>query len=193
MRTLSMVTSAILALAALPANAQQAPQTLDGQLRKLEATGQVQPHSPTRVAPAEAIDSQPVNSNGTVYQSLIDSQGNGAIPALPLDVMTNGTVTYVSGGISDEEMAMLKSRASEFNLHVNMNTVGGAFMVTSKFHVLDANNAEVLRIEDAGPSVYAHLPAGKYTVEAVEGSEIKAATVNVPAKGAVRTQLTFKQ
>lgn len=193
MRTLWMVTTALMALATLPANAQQAPQTLDGQLRRLEATGQIQPHSPARVAPAERMDSQPVSNGGTVYQSLIDSQGSGAIPALPLDVMTNGTVTYVSGGISDEEMAMLKSRASEFNLHVNMNTVGGAFMVTSKFHVLDANNTEVLRIEDAGPYVYAHLPAGKYTVEAVEGSEIKAATVNVPAKGAVRTQLTFKQ
>jgi hypothetical protein len=124
---------------------------------------------------------------------MIDSQGSGAIPALPLNVMTNGQVTYVSGGISDEELDMLKARSGEFNLHIMINATGGAFMVPSKFHVLDSKGLEVLRIDDAGPYVYAKLTPGKYTIEAVEEGEIKTATVNVPANGAAKVQLTFKQ
>lgn len=34
---------------------------------------------------------------------IIDSVGSGAIPALPLEVQTENGISYLSGGISDEE------------------------------------------------------------------------------------------
>ena len=43
---------------------------------------------------------------------VIDSIGSDAIPALPLTVMSNGTMKYVTGGVGDEEVAQLKSLES---------------------------------------------------------------------------------
>jgi hypothetical protein len=205
MRTLLMITTALFTAAAAPAFAQgaAAPHTMDAQLDNLRANGEYQEgqqHSPSTGAPAEVMESQPIRPDGTpsasspqVYRSMIDSQGNGAIAPLPLDIQTNGSVTYVSGGISDEEMDMLKARANEFNLRIALNSADGHFMVASNFHVLDSTGLEVLRIDDAGPYVYAKLKPGKYTIEAVENGEIKTATVNVPNSGSTQARLAFQQ
>ncbi len=187
MRTLCMVTTVLFTLGSFPAMAQNViqdtnPQTLDGQLQQMQGGAQ-----PRTAMPVRAMQAAPASGG------MIQSQGNGAIPANALEVQTYGEISYITGGISDEETDMLKAHASEYNLHILINSTGGAFEVAEKFHVLDSKGVEVLRVDDAGPYVYAKLNPGSYTVEANQGGEIRTSKINVPAKGASKVQITFKQ
>jgi len=188
MRILSIAT-ALLLTASIPALAQDViqdtgPHTMDGQLQNMQTHG----YQPRKAEPSEMMmQAKPASG------AMIESQGNGAIPANAIEVQTSGQVTYMTGGISDEEVNMLKAHANEFNLHVLINTTGGAYLVTDKFHIMDSQSVEVLRVDDAGPYVYAKLTPGTYTIEANEGGEIKTAKISVPAKGAAKVQMTFKQ
>ncbi len=120
------------------------------------------------------------------------SEGYGAIPALPLEIMTNGRVTYVSGGVGDEELQMLKDRAGEFNVHLLLSATNGDFIGGTLVRVLDAQGAEVLQVPDAGPYLYMKLPPGAYTLEATatQGG-IKSTKVKAPATGSTRAHLAF--
>jgi hypothetical protein len=205
MRSLWMITTIMCTTAGATAYAQGAtPTTMDAQLEQMQASGDYVPPQqqvPSASAPAEILAPHPITPDGSVttssgtkvYQSMIHSEGNGAIPPVPLETQTNGQVTYLNGGISDEEMNMLKTHAGDYNLQIIMNVPSGQFMVASKFHILDSSGQEVLRVDDAGPYLYAKLSPGKYTVEAVENGEIKTANVNVPASGSTRIHLTFTQ
>src|SRR4051812_6936733 len=100
MRYFSFVTAMILIGVTAAAQAQQ---TLDGQMQRLQqgkpATQGSYPPSANEWPAKAAMATRP--------GSLIDSVGEGAIPAMPIQAMTNGEITYLSGGISDEELAQL--------------------------------------------------------------------------------------
>jgi hypothetical protein len=199
MRTLLMITTVLLATASLPAFAQGSdrPMSMDEQLQRLR---QKDPSAGVETAPAKSAE-QPqalsvtthVNTapQPTGYQSLIESEGGDAIPALPLEIINNGSVTYVTGGVSSEELDMLKARASEFSLQVLLSGTGGEFVGDAHFRILDSNNAEVLRISGAGPYVYVQLPAGKYLIESYLNGTEKKATVTIADKRVTKAHLVF--
>lgn len=211
MQPLWIMITGLLMFCALPAFAQTLlPKTMDVQLERLHQKGQyhgryhgarsgIHSEVPMDIPPAPPVNAAPASGSAPMktgapaaYHSMIDSTGSGAIDPLPLEIETYGHVTYISGGISDEEVNMLKTHGGEFNLHVLINTAGGGYLVASNFHVMDSTGLEVLRINNAGPYIYAQLAPGTYMVEAVEGSEIKNTRVTVPTKGFKQVQLTFQ-
>lgn len=135
-------------------------------------------------APAPAAPATPIVPFG--------SEGSGAIPALPLDIMTNGNVTYVTGGIGDEEMEMLKSRENDFNVHLLLTSTHGEYIGGVMVRVLNEQGQEVLTANDAGPYLYVKLPPGKYTLEgtATQGG-IKSVKVNAPASGFTKAHIVY--
>ncbi len=189
MRMLLMMTTVLLTAVSLPVFAQGSdkPMTMDEQLQRLR---QKDPSAGVAAPAAQpsAASSQPQPSG---YRSMIESEGGDAIPALPLEIINNGTVTYVSGGVSDEELDMLKARASEFSLHVLLSGTGGEFVGDAHFRILDSSNAEVLRISGAGPYVYVQLPAGKYLIESYLNGTEKKATVTIVDKRSTKANLVF--
>ena len=104
---------------------------------------------------------------------MIDSEGSGAIPSLPLEVQTNNGITYVTGGVGDEEVAQLKSSVHNYNLHLLMSAPGGAFIGDVTVNIADAGGANVLMVQNAGPYFYAKLLPGKYTVELNEDGQAR--------------------
>jgi len=126
------------------------------------------------------------------YAPTIDSVGSGAIPALPLDIMSNGTVTYVTGGIGDEEVAELKSKEKEFNVHLLITALKGEFISDATLKIADASGTEMLNLENAGPYVYVKLPAGNYTLEATSRTgAVKQMKIKAPASGSIKKQFLF--
>lgn len=121
----------------------------------------------------------PVARNGEV----IDSIGSGATETtLPVVQESNG-IRYITGGVSDEEEDAMKSQEPDFNVRILISSTQGEYMSEVAIRFLDKQNAEVLRVNNAGPFFYVNLPPGTYTAEAASTSgAIQKVKVVVPAK-----------
>jgi hypothetical protein len=87
-------------------------------------------------------------------------------------VKTSGTVTYVSGGVSDESLDHLKSMSSEFNLKLVFALNSGAFMSDVNVAISDSKGNSLLNTKSHGPWLLAKLPAGNYQVVATSSSGV---------------------
>jgi hypothetical protein len=185
MRHLYLVTAMLLCSAG-SSFAQGAPvfRSLDPSMTASPSAPAAVQEEPAKVAPAAAT--LPVAHNGEV----IDSVGSGAIPALPLEVQTENGVSYLSGGISDEETEQLRAQEAAYNLRLLITAQGGEFVSDVLMILKDAKGTALITVRDAGPCVYAQVPAGKYTVEITAASgATKTVSLTVPAKGVIKTQI----
>jgi hypothetical protein len=180
MQTLKYVSVALI-LVALPAMAASGPTSTKESPPASNPEAPYAATSASATAPASSVAAQ--------------SGGAGAIPALPLDVQSKNGISYLTGGVSDEEEAELKAKKSEFNLHVLMSAPAGAYVSNVMTRILDNKGAEILSADNTGPYFYAKLPAGTYSVEmtTTQGGSKKFA-VKVPTKGSARDQhVTFQE
>ncbi len=106
------------------------------------------------------------------------------IPALPLEVMKSGDVTYINGGVSDEELAQLKETNGSYNLHLQIAAVGGEYVSDVEIRIVSGGQ-NLLTVADAGPYLYVALKPGNYMVEAVHDGKTQKFKVSAPAKGHV--------
>ncbi len=84
--------------------------------------------------------------------------GNAQTP--PVDL------PYVSGGIGEEELAVLRLVRNDYNLHLLFADKAGTYLSGIDASIVDANGKTVLTVKDAGPFLYVRLPAGRYRIEA---------------------------
>jgi len=146
------------------------------------------------VALSFAIAFTPLASYAQAAVPVVAVADSGIAP-LPLDIQSSNGVTYVNGGISDEELAELKSRAKDFNLHVMLSAPAGEYISDVSLRVVDAKGQELISISDAGPYFYAHLQPGSYTLETSQNGDAvpKKVKVNITAKGIVSQHFVYKQ
>lgn len=124
---------------------------------------------------------------------IIDSAGGGAIDAILPVVKTESGMSYITGGIGEEEMTALKEAAPNFNVRVLLASADGAYMGDAIIRFLDKNDAEILRVHDVGPYFYINLPAGKYRVEAASaGGEVQGKNINAPAKASKTGKIVLR-
>jgi len=101
-----------------------------------------------------------------------------------------GDVPYLTGGVGDEEMAVMQARKAEFNLRLLFAEKGsGSYVAGVKVRLDDKSGKAILTLDAAGPIVLAKLPAGSYRVsaEANGKTSMKAFTVQ-PGR---QTELNF--
>lgn len=142
------------------------------------------PSVPSMAAPAGR--KLPIARDGEI----IDSVGGGATEAVLPVVERNDGISYITGGIGDEEMGEMAAQEPNFNVRILISSTSGEYMGENAIRFLDKSGAEVLRVEEVGPFFYANLPAGKYTVEvASPKGTIKTAKVTArekaPASGKI--------
>ena len=130
----------------------------------------------------------PISSDGEV----IDSVGGGATEAILPTVETVGGISYITGGVGDEELAYLKSQEPNFNVRVLIKAKSGDYLSELAVRILDSKKAEILRVESAGPFLYTKLPAGAYSIEtkSVNGV-VKTSKFTVPSKGNREVQIVY--
>jgi hypothetical protein len=117
---------------------------------------------------------------------VINSIGSGAIPELPLEVQNENGISYLNGGIGDEEVAQIKSAEAAYNLRVQISGQSGEYLSNVSF-VLLGNKTRLVTIAEAGPYVYLNVPAGNYQIDVNAASGAKASVpVSVPANKAVK-------
>jgi hypothetical protein len=131
------------------------------------------PAQPAMVAPnntgvlsAPATGRMPVARDGEI----IDSIGSGASDPVLTTVQSSDGISYITGGVGDEELAFLKSQEDNYNVHILLTSVNGEYMGDVALIFMDKAGNEILKIDSAGPFLYANLPAGAYTVEATSSS-----------------------
>ena len=179
----------------------QYSQTLDEQLQRVQHGEPAVPAAQPVAAKASVQEASPaagadVVGGFTRRHNDLTELGSGAIPALPLEVQNNNGISYITGGIGDEEEAELKAKGPDFNVHVLLTSTGGDYISEVMVRVLDGKDQskQVMESDSTGPYFFVSLPAGNYVIEATakEGG-IKKIKVHVPAKGIVKDQIVFQE
>jgi hypothetical protein len=205
MRLVSLLTTVALVSASSAFAQSGAPVPLDQQLQRLQLNKAPAPTTTTTsterktftpstvttttttnvTTPVANPNGLPVARNGEI----INSVGGGAISALPLMMITENGIGYISGGIGDEENDQLNAQASNFNVQLLITGMSGEFASNVMLIVKDAKGATLVTLPDAGPKVYLNAPAGSYTIEASTGSSSKSLKITAPAKGTFKSQI----
>jgi hypothetical protein len=89
--------------------------------------------------------------------------------ASAVDVVTakQGSVPYMNGGISKEQVSRIEHHDQRYNLHVVLSEGRHNDYVTGvRLRIDDAHGKQVLRLADAGPLTDVKLPPGTYKVHA---------------------------
>ena len=79
-------------------------------------------------------------------------------------VQNSGGVTYMSGGVGDESIELLSSRANEFNLKLVFALGAGEFVSDVRVDIADMNGKRLVDTTSKGPWFFVKLPAGHYQI-----------------------------
>lgn len=83
-----------------------------------------------------------------------------------------GNITYVSGGIGDEELDEIRLREGDFNLKLLFSERDGSYLGSVDVVVLNPKGEKVLEANSAGPFLLARLPRGSYVIKvSINGQE----------------------
>ncbi|MGE3622832.1 MAG: hypothetical protein AB7H77_03010 [Bdellovibrionales bacterium] len=88
-------------------------------------------------------------------------------------------ISYVSGGIGEQETDALESQASNYNLRLISSDKDGAYVPDTDLVIKSREGGELISVKDAGPLFYAKLPPGQYVVEAAQGSARKERNITI--------------
>lgn len=83
---------------------------------------------------------------------------------------TQGRVSFVSGGVGQEENCLMKGVQSGYNLHLLFaETPSNHYLADIPVKVIDHHGATVLDATSQGPYLYARLMPGSYRIIAENG------------------------
>jgi hypothetical protein len=120
-----------------------------------------------------------------------------SLTVLPAHAMTDGRTAqdrpFMSGGVSQDELADLRTQQPFFSVSVLTAAKGsGAHLAGVKVRITDATGRQVLDTEMDGPYLLVDLLPGKYQLEAVNENETQKRVLNVRQGAAQRVVLYFK-
>lgn len=107
-----------------------------------------------------------------------------AADAVPgrLQPVTSGAVTYLSGGIGQDESTAMQQMAKNYSLELEfvINASPRAeFTSDVQVKISDASHKTVLDTVSKGPFLLVQLPAGRYRLEATKDGKSKAQDVTI--------------
>jgi hypothetical protein len=99
-------------------------------------------------------------------------------------VTQDGSVAWVTGGVTGDERAELVLQLPDYNLRiVTAAQRSGSYLSDVALAVRDAKGAMVLQITIDGPMLYARMPPGRYDLELTWGGVTQKRAVVVPPTG----------
>lgn len=104
-------------------------------------------------------------------------------PATALADRHYGAVTYVSGGIGDNERDEIRAREKDFNLRLLFCERDGTYLADIDVRLANAKGETVLDAKSVGPFLLAQLPSGNYTVEVSSNGQRQQGKLSIPPKG----------
>jgi hypothetical protein len=105
-----------------------------------------------------------------------------AFPVIAQDMakpVTVGDVTYINGGVGMDERKALESTEKNYDLIISNADKKGEFTLDTNVVITGKAGREMLKVDNTGPLFYVKLPAGEYTVKAMNGDLHAERKVNV--------------
>jgi hypothetical protein len=107
----------------------------------------------------------------------------------------NGTASYVSGGIGEDEAEAMRQASANYPLTLELATAAGgprdAYISDAKVDIRDGNGNPVISTTTQGPIMLVRLPAGTYTVDVGWHGTEKHKTVEVSGERRQHVMLEF--
>lgn len=95
-----------------------------------------------------------------------------------LDVQQQGNISYVTGGIGEEESDALRATQGSYNLRIMNADKAGHFSGDTRIVISDLQHNPLLDATSA-PLFYANLPKGRYIVEGFIGEQSKKQIITI--------------
>lgn len=94
-----------------------------------------------------------------------------------------GNVSYVSGGVGQDEVCQIKGMQDSYNLHLLFaETPSNQFLADIPVRIVDRDGNTVLDTRTDGPYLYARLAPGSYRIVAENGDRIQSRQVRILSK-----------
>lgn len=103
--------------------------------------------------------------------------------AMMLTTRHYGPVTFVSGGIGDEEQREIRARERDFNLKLVFAGRDGSYFGDVDVAVVNQKGDTVLEAYAVGPFLLAQLPKGKYRIKAIAEEEVRLSSIEIAGQG----------
>ncbi|APR34798.1 hypothetical protein [Paraburkholderia sp. SOS3] len=110
-----------------------------------------------------------------------------AIPAFaqtPLAPVERNGVTYITGGVGEDEAHAFRQAAPRYNLRLTFASKTGQYLSDVDVRI-SSGERTVLAVRTDGPFLFVRLPAGSYRVSARDRQVTEARQVAVPRTGGV--------
>ena len=86
-----------------------------------------------------------------------------SVQAIADEAMTTPGVSFLTGGVGEEEWTAMQERANDYNLRLLFaQKTTGAYLAGVKVTVENEKGQRILDANDCGPRFFTNLPAGQY-------------------------------
>jgi hypothetical protein len=121
-------------------------------------------------------------------------------PALSADMSllpkpeTRNNITYLSGGVGEDEAAAMKAAAKSYNLMLTFVVQGtGQYRSDVGIKIQDMTGKTLLDTVSNGPMFLATLPAGSYKITTSENGMTRTRTVHITPRQHVREVVAWPE
>jgi hypothetical protein len=109
---------------------------------------------------------------------------------------SQGSVTYLTGGIGQDESDAMKRAASRYSLAIEMSSPAGPraeYVADVKIDIRDQRGVTVLSTTSDGPILLANLPPGRYTIIADKNGKSQQRNIVVGPNARPRVKFSFPE
>jgi len=119
---------------------------------------------------------------GTGAATRIEDLGSAGLGA-GLVVRESNGISYVSGGVGDEQQTALQNASKQFNLRLTLAAKSGHYMGGAEVRIDDRTGKTLLSTSADGPLFLAKVPPGTYRVHATSEGKTFTRDVTIPQSG----------
>jgi len=133
---------------------------------------------------------------GTALVALIAlamTAGIGLGPSAATEVKTFKGVAYLSGGVGEDERALLASATTDFPLKIVMALRSGDYLGDVRVIITNAAGQRVLDTVSEGPWLFARLSPGTYQVRGAYSGDVLQQTVRIGNNGQTVVMLQWPE
>nr|WP_057926933.1 hypothetical protein [Burkholderia ambifaria] len=120
---------------------------------------------------------------------LLNVGANALAETSPEPIVRNG-VTYITGGIGQDEVTAFRDVAPRYNLRITFASKSGHYLSDVDV-TLSSGKSTILDVHTNGPFLFARVPPGRYSVSAHDRAVQEVRRVVVPARGGVDVRFSW--